>query len=306
MVGSQRLHVPDQSRRPGGRLTSRLSPYLHFGCLSVTELVAAPCVTAMMELVRQLCWRDFHHQVARAFPTPPTEDYHRDRGRWRVDPEALDAWRQGQTGIPIVDAGMRQLLAEGWMHNRARLLVASFLTKDLNIDWRQGAAHFLDWLVDADVANNSGNWQWVAGTGNDTRPNRRFNVLRQAVRYDPAANTFVATSLSWPTSQARPSTSRGGSRPTNGGASGTPNRSSSPGRRRPSSPTGRPAPTGPVGALPGVVGRTGDGSGSRLAPAGGRPDTLSELGPAVLPVFIPTDAVSIHSRFTRARLAGAA
>jgi deoxyribodipyrimidine photo-lyase len=80
---------------------------------------------------------------------------------------------------------MRQLRAEGWMHNRARLIVASFLTRELGIDWRCGAAHFLDWLVDGDIANNSGNWQWVAGTGNDTRPKRRFNVMRQAERFDP-------------------------------------------------------------------------------------------------------------------------
>ena len=80
---------------------------------------------------------------------------------------------------------MRQLRWEGWMHNRARLVTAAFLTKHLNIDWRLGAQHFMDWLVDGDVANNSGNWQWVAGTGNDTRPNRRFNPLRQAHRFDP-------------------------------------------------------------------------------------------------------------------------
>jgi len=80
---------------------------------------------------------------------------------------------------------MRQLLAEGFMHNRARMLTASFLVKELGIDWRLGARHFLSWLVDADVANNSGNWQWIAGTGNDTRPNRRFNLIRQARRHDP-------------------------------------------------------------------------------------------------------------------------
>jgi deoxyribodipyrimidine photo-lyase len=80
---------------------------------------------------------------------------------------------------------MRQLRSEGWMHNRARLIVASFLTRDLGIHWRSGAEHFMNWLVDADVANNYGNWQWVAGTGNDTRPNRHLNVLRQAHRYDP-------------------------------------------------------------------------------------------------------------------------
>jgi deoxyribodipyrimidine photo-lyase len=97
----------------------------------------------------------------------------------------LEAWQQGRTGYPLVDAAMRQLAAEGFMHNRARMTVASFLTKDLYIDWRQGARHFWDLLSDGDVANNAGNWQWVAGTGNDTRPNRVLNPLRQAERFDP-------------------------------------------------------------------------------------------------------------------------
>ena len=97
----------------------------------------------------------------------------------------LAAWKTGRTGYPIVDAGMRQLQHEGWMHNRARLITASFLTKDLYLDWRSGARHFLDWLVDGDIANNSGNWQWVAGTGNDTRPHRVLNPMRQADRFDP-------------------------------------------------------------------------------------------------------------------------
>ena len=93
---------------------------------------------------------------------------------------------EGRTdGFPIVDAGMRQLLREGWMHNRARLITASFLTKTLGLDWRLGAQHFVDLLVDADVANNTMNWQWVAGTGTDTRPNRVLHPVRQARRYDP-------------------------------------------------------------------------------------------------------------------------
>jgi deoxyribodipyrimidine photo-lyase len=166
--------------------TSQLSPYVHFGCLSALE-VAARCLprSGGEAFVRQLCWRDFHHQVTAAFKQIAVEDY-RDRGRrWRDDADAFAAWCDGRTGVPIVDAGMRQLRAEGWMHNRARLIVGSFLVRDLEIDWRLGAAHFRDWLVDADLANNSGNWQWLAGTGNDTRPNRRLNVLRQARRFDP-------------------------------------------------------------------------------------------------------------------------
>ncbi|MEU9043000.1 MULTISPECIES: deoxyribodipyrimidine photo-lyase [unclassified Kitasatospora] len=168
--------------------TSRLSPYLHFGCLSAAELAhraaehGGPGADA---LVRQLAWRDFHHQVLAARPDAAHADY-RPRGtRWHHDEEELRAWREGRTGYPIVDAGMRQLAHEGWMHNRARLLTASFLTKTLRHDWRPGAAHFLHLLVDGDLANNQLNWQWIAGTGNDTRPNRVLNPLRQAERYDP-------------------------------------------------------------------------------------------------------------------------
>ncbi|GAA4099070.1 cryptochrome/photolyase family protein [Nonomuraea soli] len=165
-----------------GARTSRLSPYLHFGCLSPLE-TAVRC--DQEAFTRQLCWRDFHHQVTFAFPELPRRDY-RPRGHtWRADAGALRAWKEGLTGVPIVDAGMRQLLAEGFMHNRARMITAAYLVKELKIDWREGAAHFFEHLLDADVANNSGNWQWIAGTGNDTRPNRSFNYLRQARRFDP-------------------------------------------------------------------------------------------------------------------------
>ena len=136
--------------------------------------------------VRQLAWRDFHHQVLAARPRRVLGGLPRPRGdRWRSDEEEIAAWQEGRTGYPIVDAAMRQLLHEGWMHNRARLLAASFLTKTLYVDWRVGARHFLDLLVDGDVANNQLNWQWVAGTGNDTRPNRVLNPLTQAKRFDP-------------------------------------------------------------------------------------------------------------------------
>ena len=169
-----------------GDLTSRLSPFLHFGCISAGELEALATDRRGGEaFVRQLCWRDFHHQVTAAFGAMRTHDYRPRGGRWRRSSDDLEAWQLGRTGCPIVDAGMRQLLAEGWMHNRARLITASFLTKDLRLDWRLGEQHFFRWLVDGDVANNAGNWQWVAGTGNDTRPNRRFNPSRQARRFDP-------------------------------------------------------------------------------------------------------------------------
>jgi len=170
--------------------TSRLSPYLHFGCVSPTETLRATdrSTPGGEAFSRQLAWRDFHHQVLAARPDTSTADYRTRHDRWRRDDAAARAWRDGRTGYPIVDAGMRQLHQEGWMHNRARLITASFLTKTLYLDWRIGARHFLDLLVDADVANNQLNWQWVAGTGTDTRPNRILNPLRQAQRYDPTGD----------------------------------------------------------------------------------------------------------------------
>ena len=166
--------------------TSRLSPYLHFGCVSPLEVAQrAGKVAGSDPFLRQLAWRDFFHQLLAARPETSHEDM-RPRGRrWSRDGEALEAWKEGQTGYPIVDAGMRQLLREGYMHNRARLITASFLARNLRVDWRSGARHFFDWLVDADVANNVGNWQWVAGTGANPRPGRAFNPLRQAHRFDP-------------------------------------------------------------------------------------------------------------------------
>ena len=109
-----------------------------------------------------------------------------DRVAWRHDPEGLAAWAEGRTGYPIVDAAMRQLRAEGWVHNRTRMVAASFLVKDLLVDWRLGERHFLEWLVDGDVAQNAGNWQWVAGTGADAAPYFRvFNPVSQGRRFDP-------------------------------------------------------------------------------------------------------------------------
>ncbi|WP_181768678.1 cryptochrome/photolyase family protein [Streptomyces albidus (ex Kaewkla and Franco 2022)] len=171
-----------------GDATSRLSPHLHFGTLSPVELVHKARQTegeGPDAFVRQLAWRDFHHQVLAARPRASWEDYRTHDDRWRSDEKEIAAWQEGRTGYPLVDAAMRQLRHEGWMHNRARLLAASFLTKTLYVDWRVGARHFLDLLVDGDVANNQLNWQWVAGTGTDTRPNRVLNPLSQAKRFDP-------------------------------------------------------------------------------------------------------------------------
>ncbi|GAA2358432.1 deoxyribodipyrimidine photo-lyase [Saccharopolyspora halophila] len=173
-----------------GDRTSRLSPHLHFGTLSPVEVVhrAGSRTRGAQEFVRQVAWRDFHHQVLAARPRTAGEDYRPRGDAWREEPEELRRWQEGRTGYPIVDAGMRQLLREGWMHNRARMITASFLVKTLHHDWRSGARHFLRHLVDGDVANNQMNWQWTAGTGTDTRPNRVLNPLRQAQRYDPGGD----------------------------------------------------------------------------------------------------------------------
>lgn len=166
--------------------TSHLSADLRFGCLSPLEAASlARDEPGGAEFVRQLAWRDFHHQVTAAFPDIAVRDYRPRDTPWRDDPAALKAWKEGRTGVPIVDAGIRQLLSEGFMHNRTRMITAAFLTRTLKIHWRAGAEHFADHLLDGDVANNCGNWQWTAGTGNDTRPNRSFNPLRQARRFDP-------------------------------------------------------------------------------------------------------------------------
>lgn len=166
--------------------TSRISAYLHFGCLSPLEVATRLHDRAGAEpLIRQLCWRDFYHQFLAAFPNTSTMNVRPRNDTWNDDPDAFEAWCTGHTGFPIVDAAMRQLLQEGFMHNRARMIVASFLTKDLYIDWRRGAAHFMTWLNDGDVANNQLNWQWTAGTGTDTNPHRILSPHRQAERFDP-------------------------------------------------------------------------------------------------------------------------
>ena len=167
--------------------TSELSPYLHFGCISPLELESK--AASDEAFVRQLGWRDFYAHVLMHNPGNARHAYQErmDSLEWEDDEDGFSAWCAGQTGFPIVDAGMRQLLARGWMHNRARLIVGSFLTKDLHIDWRRGEAHFMRWLVDGDEANNNGNWQWISSVGVDPAPyfRRMYNPMTQQERHDP-------------------------------------------------------------------------------------------------------------------------
>ena len=171
--------------------TSRLSPYLHIGCISAREVESRlPRGEGPSQFRRQLAWRDFYAHVLLANPQNAHHEYQeRYRGtlRWPGDGDLLDAWREGRTGYPLVDAGMRQLRREGFMHNRARLVVASFLTKELGIDWREGERHFMRMLLDGDEANNNGNWQWVTSVGVDPQPyfRRIYNPARHMERFDP-------------------------------------------------------------------------------------------------------------------------
>jgi deoxyribodipyrimidine photo-lyase len=173
--------------------TSRLSVNLRFGTLSprwLEERVLAAGGRGGAKFRDELAWRDFLAAVLLHHPEAArTELQERYRGTlaWSDDEETLQAWKEGRTGYPVVDAGMRQLLAMGWMHNRARLIVGSFLTKDLHLDWRLGEAHFMEHLLDGDVASNNGGWQWIASTGTDPAPffRRMYNPVLQQQRHDP-------------------------------------------------------------------------------------------------------------------------
>lgn len=170
--------------------TSRLSPHLRFGCISANEMAhVAAEVPGAEELIRQLAWRDFYGQLLASDPSLQWRDFREPPGDIPLAPPLADSffesWQHGRTGIPLVDAGMRQLRREGWMHNRARMVVASYLTRRLGIAWQRGAAHFMRWLVDGDPGNNAGGWQWASGTGTDPRRSRAFNPVRQAERFDP-------------------------------------------------------------------------------------------------------------------------
>jgi deoxyribodipyrimidine photo-lyase len=184
-------HYDTGRNLPGQDLTSMLSPHLHWGEISAQTLWHAlhrkPLTEAENVYAAELIWRDFSNYLLWHNPHLPTAPLRAEFENlpWRNDSKSLRAWQRGQTGIPIVDAGMRQLWHTGWMHNRVRMVVASFLVKHLLIDWRAGAAWFMDTLVDADLAANSGNWQWVAGTGIDSQPFFRvFNPVSQGEKFD--------------------------------------------------------------------------------------------------------------------------
>jgi deoxyribodipyrimidine photo-lyase len=179
--------------------TSQLSPYLRFGMLSMRQ-AAAGALQALGEApdqqaaqsaetwLNELIWREFYIAILYHFPSVLQESFRPDLReiQWQNNASDLEAWKQGLTGYPLVDAGMRQLSHSGWMHNRARMIAASFLVKDLLVDWRLGDAWFMDNLLDGDLAANNGGWQWTAGAGTDAAPYFRiFNPVLQSKKFDP-------------------------------------------------------------------------------------------------------------------------
>jgi deoxyribodipyrimidine photo-lyase len=179
--------------------TARLSPYLRFGMLSARQCMAT-AFKAMREALddqarksadtwlNELIWREFYFTILYHYPNVLQQSYNENLRdiAWRNDPEEFEAWCEGRTGYPVVDAAMRQMLKMGWMHNRARMIVASFLVKDLLVDWRWGERWFMQNLVDGDPAANNGGWQWTAGTGMDAAPYFRvFNPILQGKKFDP-------------------------------------------------------------------------------------------------------------------------
>jgi deoxyribodipyrimidine photo-lyase len=182
----------DEGRNAVGKAgTSAMSAHLKYGEVHPRTLLAdldRHQGEAAERYRSELCWRDFYADVLWHRPESAREPLRADMGRLKVDEpgERFRAWQEGRTGYPVVDAGMRQLLAEGWVHNRARMIVASFLVKDLHVAWQLGARHFMHWLRDGDLASNNHGWQWVAGTGTDPAPFFRvFNPVTQGLKFDP-------------------------------------------------------------------------------------------------------------------------
>ena len=198
-VGGAMTDYADQRNRPDLDGTSALSPYLHFGELGPRQVWAAvkasakgsgvfPPSRGAQVFLSEVGWREFAHHLLYHFPRTPAEPLRADFAAfpWQRNAGQLKAWQRGLTGYPIVDAGMRQLWATGWMHNRVRMIVASFLVKHLRLSWQEGAAWFWDTLVDADLASNTLGWQWTAGCGADAAPYFRiFNPILQGLKFDP-------------------------------------------------------------------------------------------------------------------------
>jgi deoxyribodipyrimidine photo-lyase len=183
----------DRRDRPDVEGTSRLSAALHFGCIHPRQLLDRldPSDPGHRTFESELCWREFYADVLFHRPESARLAYRSEWRTFRADTGAeadrrFEAWTEGRTGYPVVDAGMRQLAGEAWMHNRVRMIVASFLVKDLHLDWTRGARWFMSRLVDGDLASNQHGWQWVAGTGTDAAPYFRvFNPVAQGLRFDP-------------------------------------------------------------------------------------------------------------------------
>lgn len=188
VIGQQVIsNYHKQRDLPAVEGTSRLSVHLRFGTVSIRELVRI-AIKKNETWLNELIWREFYQAILWHFPRVENKAFKPayDQIKWRNDPSEFDLWREGRTGYPIVDAGMRELAATGFMHNRVRMVAASFLTKYLLIDWRWGEAWFARRLVDFDLASNNGNWQWAAGSGCDAAPYFRvFNPFTQAEKFDP-------------------------------------------------------------------------------------------------------------------------
>jgi deoxyribodipyrimidine photo-lyase len=181
----------DERGRPDLDTTSHMSVHLKWGEIHPRTMLAdlrGQTGQGAQTYGKELAWREFYADVLFNRPESARDYYKPEFGRmdYDVPGDQLDAWREGRTGFPIVDAGMRQLRATGWMHNRVRMIVASFLVKDLHLEWQHGARHFLHWLVDGDLASNQHGWQWTAGCGTDAAPYFRiFNPITQGKKFDP-------------------------------------------------------------------------------------------------------------------------
>jgi deoxyribodipyrimidine photo-lyase len=196
--------IPDYKQArdfPAIDATSRISPHLHFGEISphqlwhrIEHLTTQGSAEGPSHFLREIAWREFSYHLMYHFPQLPEANFNPkfDRFEWLEDSASLALWQRGQTGFPIIDAGLRELWQTGYMHNRVRMIVASFLIKNLLTHWRCGADWFWDCLVDADLASNSASWQWCAGSGADAAPYFRiFNPLLQSEKFDPEGDYLL-------------------------------------------------------------------------------------------------------------------